>query len=184
MRLTGISPIILHILAWVIFLSLPILFLLRSDGDNFDFRPLLISDLLIFFSSYIFVFYFNTYFLIPRLYNQRRYILYFVIVGLFMVIVGIIKPFDRLVSHQRGPLFFSNQKRPPPNDMLPPPLQEMPPSHLQRPGPPPERRFPVGIDIVSIYIYITVILFSMAAHVSQQLLKTERRMVRAEADKA
>jgi two-component system, LytTR family, sensor kinase len=184
MRLPGISPIILHILAWVIFLSLPMLFLLRRDGNNFDFRPLLIFDLLIFFSTYAFVFYFNTYYLIPRLFNRRWYILYFVSVGLIMIIVGFIKPFDRLVSHQIEPLFFSYQKGPPQKDTLRPPSQDMPIGPSQGPGSPLELRLPGRIDIVSIYIYITVILFSMATKVSQQLLKTEQRMVRAEADKA
>ncbi|HEY8733897.1 MAG TPA: sensor histidine kinase, partial [Puia sp.] len=152
--------------------------------DHFYFRPLLILDLLIFFSSFAFVFYFNTYFLIPRLYHKRRYVLYFASVGLFMIIVGLIKPFDRLVSHQIEEVFLYNRNRLLSNDVLPPELPGMSVSSRQRPGPPPGIRIPERIDIVSIYIYITVILFSMATKVSQQLLKTEQRMARAEADKA
>lgn len=69
--------ILLHILAWVLFLSLPILFspdapkIFRNEIGNLHFLPILLSSL-----TLIMIFYFNYFVLIPKFLFPERYVEY------------------------------------------------------------------------------------------------------------
>src|SRR5882757_4768546 len=92
------SAIIAHIIGWLMFLSLPLLFM-SGRLENEKLTSIILSRYYwLFFFSYIFIFYFHTYFLLPQLYFKKRFILYFVIVILLLTVTYFMSPFDHLFS--------------------------------------------------------------------------------------
>ena len=70
------SPVIIHLVAWLIFMMLPFI---TMPGPESSKNILPVIQSLTYWSSialYLFVFYFNGYFLIPRLYLQKKYFIY------------------------------------------------------------------------------------------------------------
>jgi two-component system, LytTR family, sensor kinase len=157
----SMSPIVItHIAAWILFLSLPVLFV-----------------------TFIFIFYLNTWILLPQLYLEKKYFLYAVSIAALLVAVWVLKPFDRLVnSRHRNIATVDRQRQPPENFRRPPP--ERPPGdrsgpHLEQAG----RRSP-RVDVVSIFLFIMILAMSRAIQIRQRLRLAEQRALKAEADKA
>jgi hypothetical protein len=159
--------IITHVAGWFFFFTLVIVFVFKVPGGQDVFQNLLSMQFIIFCFVYLFLFYFNSYVLIPRLYLQKKYILYFTIVVLLFIAVYFIKPFDHLMIHGPGP-----EDRP-----------MRPPEGLNQDAASPGRR-PQQTDIVSIILFITVWSLSTAICIIRQWRMTEQRAIRAEADKA
>lgn len=174
--------VITHIAAWLLFISLPVLFVSSQSGNN-DFWVILSSPYTwLFFAIYIFIFYLNTRMLLPLLYHKKRYVLYGFTVLALLAAVCIIKPFDRLVS-SRNHSAADMRQGPPPGERLrkPPPFnQSNRPIEFNDGG---ARRVP-KVDIVSIFLFFTVLAMSLAIYIRQRLRLTEQRALQAEADKA
>ncbi|MDX2049403.1 MAG: sensor histidine kinase [Chitinophagaceae bacterium] len=162
------SSLIIHLAGWLIFLSLPVLFMSRGEEGGYPFSILLSYQYWLFGLTYIFLFYFHSSFLIPGFYLQKQYKAYGIIIFLLFTLVFFLKPFDQLVSQ----------------GVMPPPRNDIP--H----GPPP----PGGIirlhgrglwkfDIVSTFLFFMVLALGMATQISRRWRMTEQRAARAEADK-
>ncbi|MEP7373443.1 MAG: sensor histidine kinase [Chitinophagaceae bacterium] len=177
------SIVITHIAAWILFLSLPVLFVNSQSGNSSVFSILSSPYTWLFFITYIFIFYLNTWILLPKLYLKEKYFLYAACIVLLSVAVWILKPFDRLVSsrHQYTSI-VDRQGQPPENFGRPPP--ERPPGNPD--GPPREqtgRRSP-RVDVVSIFLFIMILAMSLAIQIRQRLRIAEQRALKAEADRA
>jgi hypothetical protein len=170
------SAVIIHLVGWLIFMSLPLLFQVNQQGNQNALGSLLLPGHLVFYSCYIVLFYFNYYVLIPQLYLPKKYLLYFTIIILLLLIVFMIKPFDQLIVHRFDAFRPAASNGPRPMNFPPPPGPGGLPNFDNRP--------PQRIDFVSVFLSIMILALSMAIRISRQLALTEQRVVRAEADKA
>lgn len=167
-----------QVAGWVLFFSLPLVFMYsqRTEGDLMVVagKP----AYWIFCLTYFSLFYFVGVVLVPLLYLRSRYFLYFGIILLLFAGVYVLKPFDMLMSdHQRGH---------PPFSQGPPPGEGPPPEHM-RPGPPPfgpGENSLLKFDIVSVFLFIMVVAVAMAIQINKQLYLSQRKAIKAEADKA
>jgi two-component system LytT family sensor kinase len=184
MKRLRIPTIIIHLVGWLIFLSLPVLFLASGPSNLSNNRPFIFLDILLFFGCYFFLFYFNTYFLIPKLYLGKQYFLYFLIVLLMLVVIGFLKPFSRLLANPHpDQLAFAMEHHSPVEKHFPLPAPENSFDPGLRPGPPSEGGPLSTFDIVSIFLFLMFLAFSIATEVLRQLRSAEQRAMRAEADK-
>ncbi len=120
--------IIIHIAGWLLFMALPLLFL--NGGQNSLGVLLSVPYYWLFCFTYIFLFYFNAYLLIPRLFLKRKYAWYAVITLLLLTGIYLLKPYDLLLrSTERNRNFRTTHQRSPMQDRLsgydmPPPPQK------------------------------------------------------------
>jgi two-component system LytT family sensor kinase len=178
MPYSRISDIFIHVFAGLAFMTLPLLFMSGQTGNEGVVSIVLSIGYWVFCLTYIFIFYLNTYFLIPRLYFTRKYLFYIAIVLVLFALVSYFRPFELLLQHHEP------RHAPPPSDMFmnergvydEPGNGNGPP---QGPGPKSMR-----IDIVSIFLYIMTIALSMALQVTRQWRTSLQQIARAEADKA
>jgi len=174
MKQNRLTLIVAHAAGWILFFSLLIGFLYHSRNTPAVFTIVFSWVFLVFCIIYLFLFYFNTYFLIPKFYLHKKYAVYFIIVLLLLAVVYFIKPFDDMMSH------FGRQE----NGLMGPPLPGGPGPGTDRGGPPPGVHGPAQTDIVSIVLFITVWSLSTAICIIRQWRISERRAIQAEADKA
>jgi two-component system, LytTR family, sensor kinase len=167
-----ITPFIPHIAGWTFFFSLVLGFLYRTPETTNTFNIIFSGTFLLFCAIYLFLFYFNSYVLIPKLYLEKKFVLYALIILILFALVYMVKPFDMLMSE------FN---RPPNGPVRPPPGMELRPRMDRPPGGMRKERH---TDIVSIILFITVWSLSTAICIIRQWRNTERRMMLAEADKA
>jgi two-component system, LytTR family, sensor kinase len=171
-----ISDVFIHVFAGLAFISLPLLFMSGQDGN--DVVSIILSlGYWMFCLTYIFIFYLNTYFLIPKLYFKKKYLFYIAAVLLMFVLVSYYRPFELLLHHQH-----QRPPEPPPSDLF---MSDR--GVYDEPGNgPPQGPGPraMRIDIISIVIYIMTIALGMAIQVTRQWRTSLQRIARAEADKA
>jgi hypothetical protein len=123
-----IAGIITRLAGWMLFFSLPVVFMLSQQGNGSVTDVIGLGVYWLFCGTYLFLFYLSSLVLIPKLYLKRRYVPFFGIILLLFAGVYAIKPFDQLMSrHQRNQ---SNIAYDPPRDARP-----MPPPGFG--GPPP-----------------------------------------------
>jgi two-component system, LytTR family, sensor kinase len=176
------SAVIAHIAAWLLFISLPVLFVSSQSGNN-DFWEMAGSPYTwLFFATYLFIFYLNTWFLLPLLYVKKKYVLYGVTVLVLLAGVWLLQPFDRLVSNRHPNMADARPGPSPEMFREPPPFKPPPkgPGEMNGRG---DRRSP-KVDIVSIFLFITILAMSLAIHIRQRLRLAQQRALQAEADKA
>lgn len=191
--------ILWHIAGWVLFASLIAGFTLPI-GENRDFFGILFQPEFFFFVAiYIIIFYVNSYYLIPTLYLNKKYTVYFTIITAMLVLAFFLKPFDRMLGHSSrghnpeargGRLREGREGNPPPfdqdradrfsNKRPPPPVDD---NSNRRPADMPGAGRP-HIDIVGIVLVIMACSFSSLLPILQQWRETEQRALQAEADKA
>jgi len=172
------ARLVSQLAGWILFFSLPLVFMYsqHTEGDLTAIagRP----AYWVFCLTYFLLFYLIGFILIPLLYLRNRYFLYFGAVLLLFAGVYVLKPFDGLMSgHENGPAPFHEG----------PPLGEGPSHDRMRPGlPPPERHKSslLKFDIVSVFLFIMVVAVTMAIQINKQLYLTQRKAIKAEADKA
>lgn len=175
---------IIHLLGWVLFMSLPLTIVSREPRADFPVLVLQSGWFWLFFLVYAALFYGNLLLLIPKLYLKQHYAVYgAVFVGLLLLIY-FSQPFEKLIfrkfgQEQRGrearpepPLADFREGRPP----GPPPRNEPRPM----PGPVRER----AVDFVSLTLFIVVWVVAMAIRISREWRQSERRAILSEAEKA
>jgi two-component system LytT family sensor kinase len=177
MPYSRIPDVFIHVFAGLTFMILPLLFMSGEAGYDGALGILLSAGYVGFCLTYIFTFYLNTYWLIPRLYLKKKYFLYVVIVLSLFALIAYARPFEWLLLHRNKPY-----PPPPPADIFMPergvydePLNG--PPHGEGPK-------SMRIDIVSIFLYIMTIALGMAIQVTRQWRTSLQRIARAEADKA
>jgi two-component system, LytTR family, sensor kinase len=151
-----------HVAGWVFFFSLVVGFMANSPNSPKVTSQLLSVPFLVFYTVFLFLFYFNMLVLIPQLYIKKRYIIYFLVIAILFVAVYFIRPFDGLMK-----------LNPPPGEM-----NKMPP-----PDGGPKGSGGPGIDITSFILFITVWSLSTAICIIRQWRVTEQRALQAETDK-
>jgi hypothetical protein len=161
---TKLFNIISHAAGWIFFSSLLVGFLANSPNSGHILTQLLSFPFLVFYAVFLFLFYFNMGVLIPRLYLNKKYLLYFSVIVLLLLAVYFIKPFDGLMK-----------LNPPPGEM-----NRMPPPGDGSQGPGGPGRV---VDITSIILFITVWSLSTALCIIRQWRVTEQRALLAETDK-
>lgn len=154
-----------HVAGWIFFFSLVIGFLSSGPQEGHNVWASLFSPpFLIFYTVFLFLFYFNYGVLIPRLFLARKYLLYFSITIVMLAAVFYIKPFDRLISMNHPPDM--------PRGPAPPGMEKM--------GPEPRKQF----DINSIIMFVTIWSLSTVIPLARQWRLTEQRAAQAEAERA
>lgn len=172
--------IILHIVGWLIFLSLPVLFVISQSGGPNDTRHIGNPTYLLVLVIYVPVFYLHTYYLFPRLFLERKYMAYAFGLAALFAAVFFFRPYDRLTDSQVMPRENRIEQAPPPADRDNP---RPPPPNGPGPGPGNERKRPF-VDIISIALFILIIALSMALVVARRWRIATEQAARAEADKA
>lgn len=164
-----ISTIIIHVVAWALFISFPILFLIQEGSRGQLFSQLSwihIQFPLVFMA----VFYLNVYYFFPKFYVRKKYLSYGLFVLAAMMLVVALRPFDQLMQSNRG------------GQRAEPPMME------RRFGPPPgERKAPPGngrFDILSFFLFLMVTGLGVAIGSIKEWQATEKRAILAEADRA
>ncbi|MEJ2884537.1 sensor histidine kinase [Pedobacter sp. GR22-6] len=199
------AKLITQMAGWILFFSLPVVFMFNEQqvGEN-SLNVLGTPSYWIFCSTYLLIFYLSSFVLIPHLYLKGRYTLFFSIVALLFIGVYLLKPFDKLMSlHQesraaRGnrempgaprtdlhpPSQFHNQPAPFPRPMPHPEGSPAPNEHFRNRAPGPQQKDIRSFDIVSVFLFIMVIALTMAIEINKQLHLTQKKAIKAEADRA
>lgn len=167
------SAIAVHITGWILFLSLPVIFMISRSANGNTLQDFNWSSYCLFFSVYIFIFYLHTYILFPRVYLRRKFTLYFLSLILLLTGIFFLKPFDRMVRMHDLPPSAKNimADNPPPNAHRPPP-----PGNIGKNRP--------GLDIISIALFILIIAISIAIVIEKRWHQAVEKAARAETDKA
>lgn len=181
--------VIIHIAGWLLFMAFPVVFLNNHRQDAAGWLLLQNRSYWLFCFTYIFLFYSNAYYFIPRFFIKKKYISYSIIVLLLLGGVYYLRPFDKLLRSSMS--YVNNQMI---NRELPfgPPSGEFrgyrPPFFNQRGGNGAYIKYPFRrgrpLDSNSLFIFIMIMAFSTALRIAQQWQLTEQRAMRAEADKA
>lgn len=193
--------VVSHVIGWLIFLSLPFLFIAGHSGKDRGLTTISATWYWLLFGCYLLIFYLHTYVLFPQLYLKKKTVWYFSILFLMLVGIYFLRPFDRLFfqlskanREMRMQEFRQRNLEPgdqPPADgkFAPPPPamdngRQQPPgmNNGRGPGPRGPRRTP--FDFVSIFLFILAISLSIALQTTWRWRQTEKRALQAEAEKA
>lgn len=174
--------VVTHITGWLIFLSLPVLFMAGQAGKDKAFDTISSPWYWLLFGSYCIVFYLHTYVLFPKLYLTKKLIVYIGIIVLLLAGIYLLRPFDRLFTQvsRHDPGMMMEERRPFPQ------FEEMPRQPDFEARPPMPRREPRGqhFDIVSIFLFFLTLSLSIAFQTTWRWRSTEKRALQAEAEKA
>jgi hypothetical protein len=160
------ATILAHIIAWLMFYTMVLLFVTRSGSNELSLQHFFSPDFLIFYFIFPFLFYFNLYLLLPKLLFPKKYFLYLIIAILLFILVYWLQPFDKLMAMGR-----------PPDG--PPPFENETPGFRQPPD-----RGERHIDIMSIVLFILVWSVSTAVAIFERWRISEKRALQAETEKA
>jgi two-component system LytT family sensor kinase len=184
--------LILHLAGWLLFLMFPLLFL-ESGADADRLAVFYSFPYLQFCLCYIVLFYLNSYYLIPQFFIRKNYRVYFLILGILLIGVFSLRPFDKLISSRMEQTRMANGYAPPGDGYHPefntPPNGFSPggsPDGKFKPWPPEHagRRMLHHTDINSLLIFVLIVAFSMSLRSVEQWQITEKRAIVAEGDKA
>lgn len=165
--------ILLHVLAWLGFLSLPILFVgTGSEGNPKIFQR---WEFWFFGLCFIVPYYLNSYLWTPYVIRRRKYVLYAISVVLIGVIFAFwLRPFERLMQLD-APLRKEVPGRFPP----PPPLQGEERLFPADPGGnrarPSQKKGP-RLDIASLYIVMLVIILGSLLRMVQYWMQSQQKI--------
>lgn len=90
--------LIFHIAGWLLFMALPLLFLNGGQDNLF----LILSRPLywLFCVTYVFLFYLNSYILVPYLFLKKKYTVYAIVILALLAGTYYLKPYDRLIRSE------------------------------------------------------------------------------------
>lgn len=158
------TRIIFHVTGWFLFFSLIIGFTYNSPGGENVIQRVFSPSYLLFYFTFIALFYLNANLLMPKLYLQKKHSWYFVIIFLLFIAIYFLQPFDHLLRHNRPP------------DQLPPMRSGADNMRAAGRGGP---RF----DIISIILFVMTWSLSTALSILKEWRISLRKVSRAEADK-
>jgi two-component system LytT family sensor kinase len=192
--------IIIHIAGWLLFMTLPLLFM-NGGTESINLQLLSLPYYWLFFLTYVTLFYFNGYVLMPFLFFKGRYVAYGIITLILFAGVYFLQPYDRLMqsNEKRSGSSFPVHRQPPMRDvirgkLMPPPPHDAPGQQhdMRPPGPPPNGEPPFAqprphnmrrFDIISVFLFMMFVALSMAIRIMRQWQLSEQRAVQAESDK-
>jgi hypothetical protein len=166
--------IVIHVVAWALFLSLPFLFLPKphfNDANETTFNNFILIKFGVLNVLSIAFFYLNSYLFIPKLFFQKKFLWYAVIIvvmllGFNLIIMSL--PMPEMNFH-RPPNFPNMQGMPMPNEMM----KMKPPQHR------------IGfIDFYqSMLLFAVIWLLSTAIQITSEWLQSEKRSKEIEAER-
>ena len=156
MPFSKFAQVIFHVAGWLLFFSLMIAFTYHALGAERVIHEIFSPPYLLFYFTYLFIFYANANYLMPRLYFGKRHFIYFVFLVVLLIAVYFLSPFDHVIRHNNPP------------DPLP--------GNGMRHGP----RF----DIISLLLFVMIWSLSSALSIVKEWRYTLQRMSQAEAEKA
>lgn len=164
--------ILLHVLAWLGFLSLPILFISNSNvGGSEIFQR---WEFWFFGLCFIVPYYLNSYLWTPYIIRKRRYWLYVISIALLGVVFAFwLQPFDKLMRLDNIPKneVSALERRP-----VPPSLQGERPFPIPPQGngqsPPKIGR----LDIASMYIVVLVVVLGSLFRIVQYWIQSQQKV--------
>lgn len=171
------STIIIHTVAWLLFMSFPLLFFSQGGNAHGNWMEGLSWPYLQYPLVYMFIFYINAYYLFPKLYVKKKYIAYIFSVLLLLIAVMTIKPFDRMMQERKQ----DDRQMPPPRPITEVPIKKL---GMDRRPPPPAHEGLFKFDILSFFIFAMVMGMGTALSSIKELQLTEKRAIIAEADRA
>ncbi|WP_316817248.1 histidine kinase [Pedobacter nyackensis] len=166
--------IIIHVAAWLLFISFPIIFISQRHNFTNSFSAKYTWAYVEFCLFYVVIFYLNAYYLFPKLYFKKKYLLYGLSIVILLILVFTIKPFDQLIRFNRktrdpAPRFKSQLQ------------DEVKKTQL----PATKHRYKgYFFDINSLLIFLMVIFIGIALRTIKEWQLTEKRAILAEAEKA
>lgn len=94
-----LSTFVIHLTGWLLFLLLPLLFL--NSGNKVGSAWVLFSSPFywLFCLTYLVLFYFNLWYLVPQLFLKSKYVIYGIIVLVLLGAVFFLQPFDKLLGN-------------------------------------------------------------------------------------
>ncbi len=94
-----LSTFVIHLTGWLLFLLLPLLFL--NSGNKISNAWVLFSSPFywLFCVTYLVLFYFNVWYLVPGFFLKGRYVIYSLVVLILLGGVFFLQPFDKLLGH-------------------------------------------------------------------------------------
>lgn len=140
-----------------LFLIIPAIFLKDHVPGNF-FAVFASPGYWLFCLSFIFLYYLNSFLLVPSLLLNKRYIEYGLITAALLCIYYFLRPFDNMLREAIGG----------------PPKGPLPLGH------PPEKPFDIG----TIAMFIMMITFGTASRLLHQLATNEQKIIAVEAERA
>lgn len=182
------SPIILHLAAWMLFMSFPLLFMNQGKSLS-DIDASTVWADFEFCGLYALLFYLHAYWLVPKYFLKKKYAVYVLSLFLLLGVVYFIRPFDRLVGRNRiaremklPALRLPQPGRPFDHPFGPPGEHKgMPPPPHRGPG---EKRDITNFDITGLFIFVMMMGLGIALQSIKQWQLFEKRALEAEADKA
>ncbi|QRR02865.1 sensor histidine kinase [Dyadobacter sandarakinus] len=169
----------IHLLGWLLFISLPVTIIARDPGPDTEVRLLTSASFWLFVLVYCAFFYINLLYWLPKLYLKKRYVLYSFVFGASFLTVYVGKPFETLLFSK----FHRQETELPPMPRYPGPLPEKQsarPLHPDREG---GRREP-AVDFVSLVLFVMTWVIAMFVRISEQWGLSEKKVLQSEADKA
>ncbi|HEY4197065.1 MAG TPA: histidine kinase [Mucilaginibacter sp.] len=122
-----VYQVIVHIAGWLLFMAFPILFI-NGDQSGAAFFVLKSPHYWLFCLSYFFLYYLNTYVLIPVFFFKKAYTWYGIIAMLLFVGVYFLQPYDKLLrcsfSNRNAAAMHTTVHDNPPDHRLPPPAND------------------------------------------------------------
>ncbi|WP_221389544.1 sensor histidine kinase [Dyadobacter sp. NIV53] len=143
---------------------------------------------LAFFLTFCFIFYLNTFVLIPQLYLKQKYLIY---AGIFLtgfILIFYTQPFENLIFKkfhtielQRPDMDREMFRPPPPPDMD---FEDHGRAATRGGGPTGDGTNGTAVDFVSLVLFVVVWAVALATRISEQWRLSEKRVILSEADKA
>lgn len=159
--ITKRKQLLVYIIGSIVFLSIPII---NSNNYHnpgiFDFSNMAKQDI-VRYTMLLAFFYFNYFYLIPRLYFTKKYLIYFLSLIAIMLLIAYL---PAMIFENTAPVFPQGAVNPLPN------------GHL---GPPPGNFFFRRIDH-NLFLFMAVAFFSLLLGVSNRWKKTEKEKLNAE----
>lgn len=192
----------IHAAGWLVFLGFPLLFMNRTQQSGAASFAILFSPYYwLFCLTYIFMFYLNAWYLVPKFVFRKRYTWYGFIVLMLSGCVYFLQPFDNLLLHnikgnKPAAAAIGPQITPAGIDTLATGQQNMPfgplpheDLRMQDPGLKAANQVIFihqsgNIDMVGLFIFIIVMGLSIAIATVQKWQFAEQMVTRAEAEKA
>jgi len=196
------TNIFIHAAGWLVFFGFPLLFMNRTQQSSSSTYNVILSPYYwLFCLTYIFMFYFNAWYLVPRFVFHKKYVVYGLIVLLLSGCVYFLQPFDNLLLHNLlkekqsttapiGPQLMpgADSGNADPKNL---PFGPLPHEDLRMQDPslkkPSNQIIFIhqsgNIDMVGLFIFIIVIGLGIAMSTVQKWQLTEQMVIRAEAEK-
>ncbi|WP_435356697.1 sensor histidine kinase [Emticicia sp. SJ17W-69] len=166
--------ILIHVVGCLSFLALAFIPLFQGK-TNTIFNPMAVREFLG-YGVLLLIFYFNYFILVPRLYFFKKYLLYFLSIGL--IYLGFRNTTSFVITqseflHQAPPNMSMNRRSPPPRENFTPQFDKPNNNH------PPENDMFIDVN-QKVFPFLVVIFFSLMLRLSSRWQQTEREKTNAE----